>query len=219
MVVNNSSLSVLRHVRQQEASKVQVPVTIYKDGKLGVASPMEIPVSDINDEADRFIQIIWTRRFSRNSTEHDASMQSSTSARSSSSLPPPLFPVQEMDKRNDAAEPLGICQRLLSFLVPLFKFKQVSEGKRNINSIQQQEETISRVPVTILKDGKLGVASPTEVLVEYQKTKDKAAASRPPIRVSKITSNIDDKAARYIERVIKSRPQDHTKKSPCKKFT
>lgn len=120
-----------------------------------------------------------------------------------------------MDKRNDAAEPLGICQRLLSFLVPLSKFKQVSEGQRNINSIQQ-EETISQVPVTILKDGKLGVASPMEVPVEYQKTEDKAAASRPPRMVSKIKSNIDDKAARYIERVNKSRPQDHTKKSPSK---
>ncbi|CAL9197273.1 unnamed protein product [Musa hybrid cultivar] len=88
MVVDKSSLSVFRHVRQQEesrrlreASEAHVPVTIYKDGKLGVASPMEIPVSDINDEAGRFINIIWTRRTSWNSPEGDGSMLRSPSGR------------------------------------------------------------------------------------------------------------------------------------------
>ncbi|CAL9098295.1 unnamed protein product [Musa textilis] len=88
MVVNKSSLSVFRLVTQQEesrrlreAAEAQVPVIIYEDGKLGVASPMEIPVSDINDEADRFIKIIWIRRLSRNSPEGDGSTQRSPSGR------------------------------------------------------------------------------------------------------------------------------------------
>lgn len=85
-VVNKSPLFVFRHVRQQEesrrlreATEAHVPVTIYKDGKLGVACPMEIPVSDINDEAGRFIKIIWTRRISWNSPEGDGSMLHSPS--------------------------------------------------------------------------------------------------------------------------------------------
>ncbi|URE23166.1 hypothetical protein MUK42_03465 [Musa troglodytarum] len=93
---------------------------------------------------------------------------------------PDMFVVQEMDKNTnrEVAEPLGISQRLLDFLVK----KSKRQGQPNLAGDTQQGDSSrfkgqpsmsqhveTRVPVTIYRDGKLGMARRVEVPIEYQK--------------------------------------------------
>ncbi|URE35880.1 hypothetical protein MUK42_03600 [Musa troglodytarum] len=88
--------------------------------------------------------------------------------------------LTEMDKNTnrEVAEPLGISQRLLDFLVK----KSKRQGQPNLAGDTQQGDSSrfkgqpsmsqhveTRVPVTIYRDGKLGMAPRVEVPIEYQK--------------------------------------------------
>ncbi|URE35882.1 hypothetical protein MUK42_03600 [Musa troglodytarum] len=99
---------------------------------------------------------------------------------SNAQLFPDMFVVQEMDKNTnrEVAEPLGISQRLLDFLVK----KSKRQGQPNLAGDTQQGDSSrfkgqpsmsqhveTRVPVTIYRDGKLGMAPRVEVPIEYQK--------------------------------------------------
>ncbi|CAL9090669.1 unnamed protein product [Musa acuminata var. zebrina] len=90
-----------------------------------------------------------------------------------------MFVVQEMDNNmnREVAEPVGISQRLLNFLVK----KSNRRGQPNLAGNSQQGDSSrfkgqpsmsqhveTRVPVTIYKDGKLGFTPRVEVPVEYQ---------------------------------------------------
>ncbi|URE23168.1 hypothetical protein MUK42_03465 [Musa troglodytarum] len=91
-----------------------------------------------------------------------------------------FFRSKEMDKNTnrEVAEPLGISQRLLDFLVK----KSKRQGQPNLAGDTQQGDSSrfkgqpsmsqhveTRVPVTIYRDGKLGMARRVEVPIEYQK--------------------------------------------------
>lgn len=90
-----------------------------------------------------------------------------------------MFVVQEMynNMNREVAEPVGISQRLLDFLVK----KSNRQGQPNLAGNTQQGDSSrfksqpsmsqhveTRVPVTIYKDGKLGFTPRVEVPVEYQ---------------------------------------------------
>ncbi|XP_064983311.1 uncharacterized protein LOC103999585 isoform X2 [Musa acuminata AAA Group] len=92
---------------------------------------------------------------------------------------PAMFVVQEMDNNmnREVAEPVGISQRLLNFLVK----KSNRQGQPNLAGNTQKGDSSrfkgqppmsqhveTRVPVTIYKDGKLGFTPRVEVPVEYQ---------------------------------------------------
>ncbi|RRT50485.1 hypothetical protein B296_00038179 [Ensete ventricosum] len=91
-----------------------------------------------------------------------------------------MFVVQEeMDKNmnKEVVEPLGISQRLLNFLVKKSKRQgqpnlagdtQRGDGSRFKGQPSMSQHVETRVPVTIYKDGKLGIASRVKVPVEYQ---------------------------------------------------
>ncbi|RWW19756.1 hypothetical protein GW17_00016167 [Ensete ventricosum] len=90
-----------------------------------------------------------------------------------------MFVVQEMDKNmnKEVVEPLGISQRLLNFLLKKSKRQgqpnhagdtQRGDGSRFKGQPSMSQHVETRFPVTIYKDGKLGIASRVEVPVEYQ---------------------------------------------------